>query len=371
MLLAFSFVALDAILHYTRDDLEMLQFAEAVISRSLHPSSLLRGDELLRDVYRPGARNIEYLPWINMYPDVVRLEVTKYACRVGIYSLNPSPPLSPDEYLDSLSVGFAEGAHHPTVFIGTVAWILVSRFHSFLSGDKFWHSYWADLLEEDFMETPSLPEPTDPLDLRLRNDLKQHYLDQNKTCCGERFTWEEHHWTIYSAILRFVKSKNPDPRFKGCPECHQIYMDVMSPSRAYSRTNYIVEVPGLHDSESLAPSAVLPLADAIPAPGPRYPGISMPPPSPAGEWYLPRAHQWYRDVLIRFPKHVFVRTSWVLWSYILETFLISQSVSNVFTMIPSILEVTHLYTSASFAIKMQAGVKPWFVLCHLRDPMIC
>ena len=303
MLLAFSFVALDAILHYTRDDLEMLQFAEAVISRSLQPTSLLRGDELLRNAYRPGARNIEYLPWINMYPNVVRLEVSKYACRVGIdNSLNPSLPPSPDEYLNSLSVGFAEGAQHPTVFIGTVAWILVSRFHSFLSGDKFWHSYWASLLEEDFMETHSLPEPTDPLDLRLRNDLKQHYLDQDRTCCGEQFKWEEHHWTIYSAILMFVKSKNPDPRFKGCPECHQIYMDVMSASRAHSRTNCIVEVPGLHGSESLAPPAAPSPADAIPALGPRFPDASMPPSSPAGEWCLPRAHRWYRDVLIPSPS---------------------------------------------------------------------
>ena len=273
MLLAFSFVALDTILHYTRDDLEMLQFAEAVISRSLHPTSLLRGDEELRDAYRPGARNIEYLPWINMYPNVVRLEVSKYACRVGTHPLNPPPPPSPDEYLDSLSIGFAEGAQHPTVFIGTVAWILVSRF---LSGDKFWHSYWADLLEEDFMETTSLPEPTDPLDLRLRNDLKQHYLDQNRTCCGEQFKWEEHHWTIYSAILMFVKSKNSDPRFKGCPECHQIYLDVMSASRAHSRTDCIIEVPGSHDPESLAPPAA-------PSLGPRFPGALVPPSFPAGE----------------------------------------------------------------------------------------
>ncbi|KIJ08712.1 hypothetical protein PAXINDRAFT_172803 [Paxillus involutus ATCC 200175] len=244
MLLAFSFEAFSTILNYIRYDSAMLPFARAAVSKSLSPTSesLPSVDEQLRSIYGPGERDLELPPWVNSYPSVARHHLKGYSCQVVFLPSAPSLGDSQDDYLNALPFGFADEARNLTVLVGTIAWILGSRFLDTSSGAPHWHGYWQRLLNEEFMKGLSLPEPTGTA-LILRDDLKRLNFIAQGSCCGESIKWEDCHWTSYSAVMMFVKSRITDPRFVGCPRCHEIYSNVMSASSTHSDSSRMPPSP--------------------------------------------------------------------------------------------------------------------------------
>ncbi|KAF8438931.1 hypothetical protein L210DRAFT_3449643, partial [Boletus edulis BED1] len=223
MLLVFSLDALGFL-----DDSNqptMLPFAVAMVSKSLLPGARSSVDAKLRNFYDKGDRDVELSPWINSHPGIGRKYLERYACYFGSPADRTARDFL-DDFLDVLPKAFAHEAPNMVVLIGTLAWILGSRFLDQAFIAQSWHDYWEQVLNGDFMEGFYMQMPTQTT-RTLRNELKRTNSIAQDSCCGSELEWDDDLWTNYAAIMEFVKSRIPDPQFKGCPKCHVVYLRVM------------------------------------------------------------------------------------------------------------------------------------------------
>ncbi|KIJ08675.1 hypothetical protein PAXINDRAFT_18196 [Paxillus involutus ATCC 200175] len=217
-----------------------MPFFKAVATKSLSPNAQLEADRRFWPLCTPGERDTRYSPWVNAYPEFMHMRhsLRLHSGEVGPYSrLHSLPPVeaeSQDEYLDELPVGFADDAPNLITLVGTVIWISACRF---LDGTEAWHSVWEDFLK--FKDIFPLPELVGT-QLELRNHLKK--LWSKDSSCFRHIDYlyednEDYVWTIYAAIVIYVKSLNLGPKFEGCPECHAAYLTVVTGSGSGTETS--------------------------------------------------------------------------------------------------------------------------------------
>ncbi|KIJ08681.1 hypothetical protein PAXINDRAFT_102491, partial [Paxillus involutus ATCC 200175] len=239
--LAFSLVVVHYCLEYMVFDVIPTPFVKTVASKSLSPNAQREADHRFWPLYSPGERDIHYSPWVNAYPKVMRESLVSQSCEVGPYSrLHSLPPVeaeSQGEYLDELPVGFADDAPNLITLVGTVIWISACRF---LNGAEDLHRAWAEFIEfKDILPLPELAGTQ----LELRNHL-QRLWSEGSSCFRHIDSFYEvdeddrdYVWTIYAAIIIYVKSLNLGPRFEGCPECHAVYLTVVTGSGSGTETS--------------------------------------------------------------------------------------------------------------------------------------
>ncbi|KIJ06592.1 hypothetical protein PAXINDRAFT_20221 [Paxillus involutus ATCC 200175] len=239
--LAFSLDFVGTFYELMVSDEAPIPFFKAVATKSLSPNAQREADRRFWPLCTPGERDTRYSPWVNAYPKVMRQSLVSQSCEVGPYSrLHSLPPVeaeSQGEYLDELPVGFADDAPNLITLVGTVIWISACRF---LDGTEAWHSVWEDFFKfKDILPLPELAGTQ----LELRNHL-QRLWSEGSSCFRHIDSFYEvdeddrdYVWTIYAAIIIYVKSLNLGPKFKGCPECHAVYLTVVTGSGSGTETS--------------------------------------------------------------------------------------------------------------------------------------
>ncbi|KIJ05535.1 hypothetical protein PAXINDRAFT_21220, partial [Paxillus involutus ATCC 200175] len=256
--LAFSLVVAHYCLEYMVFDVIPTPFVKTVASRSLSPNAQREADHRFWPLYSPGERDSRYSPWVNAYPKVMRQSLVSQSCEVGPYSrLHSLPPVeaeSQGEYLDELPVGFADDAPNLITLVGTVIWISAYRF---LNGAEDWHRAWAEFIE--FKYILPLPELAGT-QLELRNHL-QRLWSEDSSCFRHIESFydfdeddRDYVWTIYAAIIIYVKSLNLGPKFEGCPECHAVYLTVVTKSGSGTETSLAQDTNDRQLPDPTAPS---------------------------------------------------------------------------------------------------------------------
>ncbi|KIJ13221.1 hypothetical protein PAXINDRAFT_100814 [Paxillus involutus ATCC 200175] len=257
--LAFSLVVAHYCLEYMVFDVIPTPFVKTVASKSLSPNAQREADHRFWPLYSPGERDTIYSPWVNAYPQVMRESLVSQSCEVGPYSrLHSLPPVeaeSQGEYLDELPVGFADDAPNLITLVGTVIWISACRF---LNGAEDLHRAWAEFIE--FKDTLPLPELTGT-QLELRNHLEMLWLEDRSSCfrCVDYLDEEDednqdYFWMSYAAIIIYVKSLNLSPTFEGCPECHAVYLTVVTGSGSGTETSLAQDSNDRQLPDPIAPS---------------------------------------------------------------------------------------------------------------------
>ncbi|KIJ13222.1 hypothetical protein PAXINDRAFT_13972 [Paxillus involutus ATCC 200175] len=214
-----------------------IPFFKAVATKSLSPNAQREADRRFWPLCTPGERDTRYSPWVNAYPDFIRETLAHFSGEVGPYSrLHSLPPVQAfrDEYLDELPVGFADDAPNLITLVGTVIWISACRF---LDGTEDWHWVWEHFL--GFKEIVPLPELAG-IQVELRNHLKKLWSKDSSCFRHIHCLYEDNEdyvWTIYAAIVIYVKSLNLGPKFEGCPECHAAYLTVVTGSGSGTETS--------------------------------------------------------------------------------------------------------------------------------------
>ncbi|KAF9234051.1 hypothetical protein BU15DRAFT_79457 [Melanogaster broomeanus] len=203
-----AFLLLTIHKEYFFDLPEAPTFPRAVLSRSLSEATRLRMEAQLRAYYPPGARDTQFLPWINAYPHMLRYHLTYLLCRPDpSFSLAPLPsaPTS-SECVDAssafLPAGFADDATEPIIYIGAFAWILACRYISTPSGHN-WHDYWLDLADEivDDSLTDGVLFELAGTSAHLRTHLKHASSLPDATCFRPHTVIDERFWTFYAAVM--------------------------------------------------------------------------------------------------------------------------------------------------------------------------
>ncbi|KIJ58610.1 hypothetical protein HYDPIDRAFT_34002 [Hydnomerulius pinastri MD-312] len=241
---------------YSDWNLATARFAQAVVSRSARPEAWKRIDVQLQNSWDRDETDLSYVPWLNAYPPDMRFSIQLAMCRPELDPYLAFAPLAEDvqdEFLDALLDGFAEDAPNPVIFLGTIAWILACRSADFLSSSDGWHRSLRYTIDDlNVLSVNSTEEA-----LKLGGRIKQVYLE-SKACFPPWWYYGDEFWTNCAAIIIFIKSKNLDSRFDGCPRCHAVYQEFMSNSTLDSCSS---SVPSA--DEPVSPHDSLPQADDV------------------------------------------------------------------------------------------------------------
>ncbi|KAF8834854.1 hypothetical protein BDN67DRAFT_512284 [Paxillus ammoniavirescens] len=238
--LAFSLVVFDNLEESMGFEETPIPFLKAVASQSLSPNAQRETDQRYWPLWSPGERNTRYSPWVNAYPELMRYALVYHPGAVGPYSrLHSLPPAEAlqDQYFDELPAGFADDAPNLITLVGAVIWILACRF---LNGPEDWHSVWAQFIQ--FKKTLPLPELAGT-QLELQNHLKRLWTEDSSCfrCVEDFYDYDQDVlddiWTIYAAIIMYIKSLNLGPKFGGCPKCHAAYLTVVTGSGSGAETS--------------------------------------------------------------------------------------------------------------------------------------
>ncbi|KIJ58614.1 hypothetical protein HYDPIDRAFT_119394 [Hydnomerulius pinastri MD-312] len=186
----------------------------------------------------------------------MQFEIVRALCHSELDPYLTFAPLAEDvqdEFLDALPVGFADDAPNPVIFLGTIAWILACHSPDFLSSSDGWHrSLHCTIFDLIELSVNSTEEA-----LKLVEHIKQVNLESKAYCPSLQYCLGES-LAIYAAITIFIKSKNLDSRFDGCPRCHAGYQEFMSNSTLDPCSS---SVPSAE--EPVSPRDSLPQADDV------------------------------------------------------------------------------------------------------------